>query len=94
MRQFGAESRASQRIRFGRGEVSEAVGRSCLFLVSASTDCTAMGECQDEFSISEFSHKCCFLPVPFLHMDKFASIQCHSGLWKQGRGLSCDLSQN
>lgn len=48
---------------------------------------------QDEFSINELPYKCCFLPVPFLHVDKFASIQCHSRLWKEGGGLRCDPGQ-
>lgn len=35
-----------------RGAVPEGVGRSWLFLVGASADCTAVGERQDEFPIN------------------------------------------
>ena len=76
MRQSGAESRSSQLA----GAAEEGMGRSCSFLVSASANCTALGECQDEFPISQFPNKCCLLPIPLLHMDMFASIHCHNRL--------------
>ena len=45
MRQSGAESRSSQ---LAEEQSVEGEGRSCLFLVSTSTDRTAMGECLEK----------------------------------------------
>ena len=45
MRQSGAESRSSQ---LAEQQSVEGEGRSCLFLVSTSANCTAMGDCLEE----------------------------------------------
>ena len=45
MRQSGAESRSSQ---LAEEQSVEGEGRSCLFLVSTSANCSAMGECLEK----------------------------------------------
>lgn len=54
MRQSGAESRSSP---LAEEQSVEGEGRSCLFLVSTSANCSAMGECQNEFPVNHFPHK-------------------------------------